>query len=320
MKNKGKKIIDIFIDLFKGFLIGLDVTVPGFSIGTLAIILNIYDRLIDDISAITKHPLKIIIKDLYLGLGFIIGFILDIVLISYFLTNFPLQTVCFFVGLVIITIPKTLKMGINASKEDKKEKKNNYIKEIIACIIAMGVMITVTLLNAGTNHEPSFSPWFLLPLFGCGMIASGTMIIPGISGSLLVLALGYYDSIIMLLKGFGKCIIDWNFTNFTLYLVNIVVFIFGAIVGVILMSKLIKMLKEKFESIVYFSILGLLIVSPFAIIYLTAKTYVIDWNNIFVYIVSIITIALGILFGIFVNKLESNVEKEQVNHDENKTE
>ena len=298
------------IDLFKGFLIGLDVTVPGFSIGTLAIILNIYDRLIEDISALTKHPFIIIKKDIYLGLGFIIGFILDIILISYLLTNFPLQTVSFFVGLVIITIPKTIKMGV----EEKKKNGNNhnkYYKEIIACIVASIVMVLVTLLNGGKAHEASFSPWFLIPLLLCGMIASGTMIIPGISGSLIVLALGYYDSIIMFLKGFGHCIISLDFTNFLLYSVCIIVFIIGAVLGIILMSKLIKFLKEKYASIVYFTIFGLLIVSPFAIIYLTAKSYVINWNNIFVYIVSIISMTLGIIFGIYVNKLETKVDNKE---------
>ena len=86
------------LDIFKGFLIGLDSTIPGFSIGTLAILLNIYERLIEDLSDILKHPLKIIWKDLFLGIGFIIGLVVNIIGITWLLGHYPMETVSFSQG------------------------------------------------------------------------------------------------------------------------------------------------------------------------------------------------------------------------------
>ena len=141
------------LDIFKGFLIGLDSTIPGFSIGTLAILLNIYERLIEDFSDILKHPLKIIIKDIWLGLGFIIGLVVNIISVTWLLTHFPLETVSFFVGLVIISIPTTYK---KASVDKRK------IRDYLAFFIALGVLVGITLLNAGTDKESTLSVLFIV--------------------------------------------------------------------------------------------------------------------------------------------------------------
>lgn len=293
----------ILLDLFKGFLIGFDSTIPGFSIGTLAILLNIYERLIDDFSSLLSHPWKIIKKDIWLGIGFVIGLGLNIVVITYLLTNFPLQTVMFFVGLVFISIPSTFK---NATTNKLK------IRDYLSFVLCLAVLIGITLLNAGTDVSNSISFGFVLMLILMGAIGAGTMIIPGISGSLIIMAFGYYNVIIETLDGFLHCFAHFDFTGFGSIIVVLLAFIAGVVLGLVFVSKLIKMLLNKFPQTVYSGILGLLIGSPFAIIYLTIYKYEIDWNNPLVYIISFVMLALGILFGILMVKFEKKNEMKSI--------
>lgn len=279
------------LDCFKGFLIGLDSTIPGFSIGTLAILLNIYERLINDFSEILSHPWKIIKKDIWLGIGFVIGLICNIIIITYLLTHFPLQTVMFFVGLVFVSIPSTFK---NAKADGIK------LKEIITFVVCLAVLIGITLLNAGASRAISLNIGFIIMIFLMGVIGAGTMIIPGVSGSLIIMACGYYEAIMGILNG----IISFNFSEYGTLLILLLVFIIGVVLGIVFVSKLIRILLNKFPTAVYSGILGLLVGSPFAIIYLTTSNYIIDWNNPLLYIVSAISLALGIVFGIAMLKVE----------------
>ena len=132
------------LDVFKGFLIGLDSTIPGFSIGTLAILLNIYERLIDDFSEIAHHPFKIILKDIWLGIGFIIGLVLNIIGITWLLSHYPLETVSFFVGLVFVSIPTTYKKTTNEKRK---------LRDFLAFIIALLVLVGITKCRNGKKCE-----------------------------------------------------------------------------------------------------------------------------------------------------------------------
>jgi len=287
MKNK-------LIDLFKGFLLGLNLTIPGFSTGTFAIFLNIYERLIDAFSKIVKEPLKAIKGIGFIILGFIVGLGVNIFTITFLLEYFPFQTSMFFVGLVIVFIPYTYKQNI--------KNKLNY-KDIISFVILLVIMVVVTLLNATQPKEISLDIVFIILLFVMGIIGASTMIIPGISGSLILLALGFYDPVLNIIKNVLKSILTLNFDNFLTNIICFVVFFIGAILGVILVSKGIKGLLNKFYQITFSGILGLLVASPFSIIYLTLKDNVINFNIVLI-IVSVITFILGGVTAYFLNKLD----------------
>lgn len=291
------------LEVVKGFMIGLDSTIPGFSIGTLAILLNIYERLVEDFSDVLKHPFKIIKKDLWLGVGFIIGLVINIIMVTWLLTHFPLQTVCFFIGLVLVSIPTTYKKA-------KIEKRK--VRDYIAFFAAIGVLVGVTLLNAGTEKSMELSPLLVIMMILMGAIGSGTMIIPGVSGSLIILAFGYYNPIMQVLHDFLSAFAHFNFEGFGSILLIILFFMIGVIIGIVFVSKLIKYLLSKVPQTVYYTILGLLFGSPFAIIYLTVSEYEINYQSPWVYIVSVITMALGVFFGIFMLRVEKkNEEKEK---------
>ena len=257
MKNR-------ILDIFKGFLIGLDSTIPGFSIGTLAILLNIYERLIDDFSEIGRHPFKIILKDIWLGIGFIIGLVINILAVTWLLSNYPLETVSFFVGLVFVSIPTTY-------KKTRSEKRK--VRDYLALTIALLVLVGITLLNAGTDKAMTMSFLFIVMILLMGAIGSGTMIIPGVSGSLIIMAFGYYNVIMEVMRSFLHAFAHFDFTGFGSIIITILVFMVGVIIGIIFVSKAIKALLNRFPQTVYHAILGLLIGSPFAIYYLTVNKY-----------------------------------------------
>ena len=297
MKNK-------LLDILKGAILGLDSTIPGFSMGTLAVFLNIYERLIESISILTKHPLKAI-KDIWaIAVGFVIGLVLNILGITYLLKNFPFQTVMFFVGLVIVSIPITY---IKQIKEKLK------IRDFIAFFISLTVIVGVSLLNAGAAKEISLSPIFLIMMVLVGAIGLGTMIIPGVSGSMIIMALGYYDAVMEIFNKMLHIFTSIKEEYFYVYVLSLLLFTIGALVGVILVSKAIKALLNKYHTTVYSSILGLLVGSPFSIIYLTVNKYEIDFSSVSLIIISVVTLILGGAFGILISKFEKDNPKEEKN-------
>ena len=287
MKNK-------IIDFFKGFLLGLDSTIPGFSMGTLAILLNIYDRMIEDFSDAPKHPIKFLKKDFFMIIGLLVGLVVNILSISYILSHFPLQAICFFVGLVLCSVPQTF----NSIKTYGIK-----FKEVLCFIISIGVLVFVTLLNEGEAQELTFSPFAIIMMILVGSIGSGTMIIPGVSGSMIIMALGYWEPVMQVMSNIIK------FNNLGINATLFLCFLVGVVLGIVLVAKLIRFLQSKSPSLVYSAILGLLVGSPFAMIYLTSQKYEINFTNPWVYVTSAITLALGVIAGIYINKLDKKKEE-----------
>lgn len=296
------------LDLFKGFILGVDSTVPGISIATLAILLNIYERLIEDFSNLFKTPWKVIRNNIYLVLGFLVGIVFNVIAITYLLSHFPLPSVMFFLGLVLLSIPAIFK---------KIDKKNIKIKDIVAFVISLVVIIVLSIINGGISRELDINVWFVLMIFFLALLASSAMVIPGISGSLIIMAFGYYEVILTIFKEF--LLIFTGANNYKIWIIVMLCLIFalGVILGIVLCAKLIKYLLNRFTNVLYMAILGLIVGSPFSIIYLTNKTYVIDYSNPYVYVFSAITLVLGIILGIFILKLSHNSESEGIKKEKN---
>ena len=185
--------------IIKGFIMGIANIIPGVSGGTLAIILGIYEKFIGALSNIFsnfKENLKFLLL-VFIGMGLSLVTMSNVITYSY--ENFPIPTTMFFMGLVIGGIPLLYK-----KVKGKKEK-----KEISSWIIfALTFMFVVIMalsdkIFAGTFGTVDFSNMSLgnyILLFLVGAIAAATMIIPGVSGSLVLMLLGYYYPIINLIK------------------------------------------------------------------------------------------------------------------------
>ena len=260
-----------FLNLFiKGIFVGVANIIPGVSGGTIAVVLRIFDQMIDAINNFFKDPKKHIkfLVPLFLGAG--AGIILFSKLLEFCLKKESLPTSLFFVGLVVGSAP----LIYNQAK--KKEIKPIYFG---VSVIFFAIVVLISLLKP-TNSETSFSitPYWLSKAFISGIIASAAMVIPGISGSFVMVLLGLYNIILTSISGLTntlsngiKMMLSGDFINGFMQIVKSDSFIIlavtgiGIIIGVVLISKIIAILLEKAFSVTYFAILGLIFGSIFAI-------------------------------------------------------
>lgn len=232
----------------KGFILGIANIIPGVSGGTLAITLGIYEELIDVISHVfsnLKKNLKFLIP---IGIGAVLSVLLMSKLIDYSLDKFPIPTTLFFIGLIVGGVPLIYK---------RVEKNKLNIKNACAFLIPFILVVTMAFMKDG-NYAVDLSnvnPVMLIVLFLVGTVAAATMVIPGISGSFVLMLLGFYKPILNTIS---------NITDFSLLTHNIMIlvpFLLGVVIGIVLIAKLIEYLLKKHKVITYYSILGFITAS-----------------------------------------------------------
>ena len=229
--------------VLKGFLLGIANIIPGVSGGTLALTLGIYQDLIGAISHFFKKFKKNIAFLLPLGIGMILAILLGSKVISYCLDKFTLPTTLFFIGLIVGGIPLLTK-----KLKGKKLKPFN----LAVFLLTFGIVMIMTFLNTG-NYAVDLTNMSIIQaflLFVIGIVAAATMVIPGVSGSFVLMLLGYYQPIISTLG---------NLTDFSQLGHNILVlapFGLGILVGIVGVAKLIEYLLKKHEIPTYYGIIG----------------------------------------------------------------
>lgn len=293
------------LDFLKGICIGIANVIPGFSGGTMAVILKVYERVIGGFSELFKHPLKVI-KDLWsLIIGLIVGIVISVFTITKLLSLFPIPTALFFVGLIIGSIPNIF--------ITYKQNGKTSILDIIFFIIAISIIVVLPLLNKTSIKVDSINIYHIILMFVLGAICAAAMILPGVSGSLVLMSFGYYlflmDNISILLKS----ILSLSFDNFLNAFLIVLSFGLGAIVGIVYVSKLLKKLFVKYPKTIYAIILGLLTASPFAIIY----TIIQDYNDVIVnnsplsYIIGVIMMLCGAFLVLLPNIIKKRDEQNE---------
>lgn len=240
-------------NLLVGLALGTANIIPGVSGGTIAMTMGIYERLIGIASNIFKDLKKNIMFLLPIGIGMVLAILLLSKVINYSLENYEFQTVFFFVGLILGGLPFLFK---------KVTKKSIGVKNVMISVICFASVFSLTFLNEGNNvvNLDAITFPFLIKLFIVGIIAAATMVIPGISGSFVLMLLGYYKPIVETIS---------NLTNFDLLIHNGLVlgtFGVGVIVGIVLISKAIEFLLKKCPTETYFGIYGIIISSIVVII------------------------------------------------------
>ncbi len=255
----------------KGFILGVANIIPGVSGGTLAITLGIYEDIIKAISHFFTNFKKNVKFLLPIVLGAIVSILLLSKVISYSLENAPIATTLFFIGLIVGGIPLIFK------KVEGKKVKKNYI---ISFIVPVVVVLLLTFISSGNRYInlTNLNPGMIVILFIVGVVASATMIIPGISGSFVLMLLGFYKPIVKTVS---------NLTNMSMLGHNLLVlvpFVIGVLVGIVLIAKLIEYLLKKHEIATYYAILGFIISSIASLII-----------GLFAYNGSVVEIVVGII-------------------------
>lgn len=239
---------DFIILMIKGFFFGIANIIPGVSGGTLAITMGIYEDMINAISHFTKNIKKNIMFILPLGLGAGMSILLMSKVINYSLKEFPLPTTLFFIGLIVGGIPLLTK-----KIKGKKIKPFN----VAMLLLTFSIVMILNLMSDGTAvvNLTNMSFGQMILLFLVGVVAAATMVIPGISGSFVLMLLGYYEPIVETIS---------NLTDFSLLGHNIAIlmpFGLGVLIGIVLIAKLIEFLFKKYEVPTYYGILGFIFAS-----------------------------------------------------------
>ena len=244
---------------FKSIIIGIANIIPGVSGGTLAVMLNVYDPITEKIGNFflvdrkTKVSYFFYLLVVLIGAG--TGIFLFANIIRYSITNYPKITVTVFTLLILPSIPYIVK-GL-----DYKKKKN-----ILAFCYGPIVMIIFILLGLKYGDKTTgavtiqlvegvcFTRGYLLKLLFCGIIAAGAMIIPGISGSLLLMMLGEYYNVVYLISSLVSSLKERSFAILT----PLIVLALGIGIGLVAFSKGINYLLKNHREFTLFFIEGII--------------------------------------------------------------
>lgn len=319
------KIKNWFKTFLAGAAMGVASAIPGVSGGTIAVIVGIYKKLIDAINNLFKKFVPSFLTLLPILLGVVCAMIPCIIIFDYAFEGFVFGIVTLFAGLIIGSFPSLVK-----EVADERPHKKHMIILVITTIIAVGLGVLSALTGDSVNLEANFlnpEPWFYLVLIPIGVLASISLIIPGISGSMLLLVLGFYKPLISLAKDLMSNVFKGIFSNFWQPVGLLACFAVGIIVGFFTVAKFMSYLLNKHHRITFYGIIGFVIGSTLALFfnYEIVSYYQIWMNNKYVFIPMWLEIIIGLLLaaGGFVltfligkyaekkKKLETNLENEK---------
>lgn len=238
---------DCLILFIKGFILGVANVIPGVSGGTLAVSLGLYERILECVTTLFKKFKENLTFIMPIALGIGVAILSTSKLVTYALTNFKAQTIFLFVGLIFGGISLIMK---------KVKGQKSFFNICVLCIVFIFVLglnfvKTDTFSISFTNMK--IVDYILLALVG--FIASSAMVIPGISGSFVLMVFGYYEKIMATISHLT------TFKNIGQDLIILTVFGIGVLLGILFMAKLITKLIEKNEVRTYFAIMGFVLSS-----------------------------------------------------------
>lgn len=278
--------------IVKGMFMGIANIIPGVSGGTMAVSLGIYDDLIFSITHIVKEWRKSLKLLVPLGIGLAGGIVFFAYTIEILLSQYAFPTFLAFIGLILGGLPILYREFQDSLKSKGEQISTSHI---LAFSFFLILVIVLSLVQDPSSTTSSIDVSFksMIVLFLIGVIASATMVVPGISGSLVLMILGYYYSIINALTNFFDSLRAFDWEGIVNGLAILVPFGIGVILGIFLISKIIEYLFINFPSLTYSSILGLVVASPVAIIYNTGAITDFSQTSSVVYIIIGIVLLLA---------------------------
>lgn len=302
------KIKEWFRKLVAGLAIGAGAAIPGVSGAAIAVIFHVYEDIIGAVNNFRKKfgwAIKVLIPIL---LGILVAVVACIIIFSYAFEYLMFVLICVFAGFLIGSFP-----GITDEvKGEKITKKNGLLIAVGALfVIALGVLNII----AGLNHfsvNDLFLPqpvwWLYLLLIPVGAVAAVALTVPGLSGSLILLILGFYRPLVDNAKGWASEMIKQGDFSHTGALFGVLgCFAVGCLIGVVLVSKIMNILLKKCRKETFFVIIGFIAGS---ILVLFANSNIVDYyqtwaspeygNNPNVNIHPVLPMWLEIIIGVLV--------------------
>jgi len=269
-KKKFLKKIEPVFNIFKGMVIGVANLVPGVSGGTMALVMGIYERLVESIGEFfinKKKRKQYILFLLPVIFGGIAAILLFARAFSFLLSSdiFSQPTYFFFIGLILGSLPFLVTVHYDMRISPVR---------ILFFVIGLGLVVLVTFFIGRENNVDAFKINYTLFnminitdinikyglwLFFCGIITSSAMIVPGVSGSAILLGLGEYRNVLYFVS--------------ELMVVQLIIFGIGAVIGIFVCAKLIDYCLKRIPSNTYYFIIGLVIGSIFQVIMQSLESF-----------------------------------------------
>ncbi|HIE6865643.1 TPA: DUF368 domain-containing protein [Staphylococcus aureus] len=271
-----------WINILKGFAMGTSDLVPGVSGGTIALLLGIYNQFIASISGIFSRrfwPSFTFLIPIIIGMLLAMGSLSN--LFNYLLSQHHIPTMFFFGGLIIGIVPYLLKIS--------NYKTSFTTKHYMMVIAGIAILIVITLMNNGDKHAGetlTLSTSLIIKYFIAGMCASSAMLLPGISGSFMLLVFGVYGTVMLAISE----VVKLNFAGLPILLAVG----FGVLAGFIISSKIIQYFLTHHKLMTFALIIGFVVGSLFAVLPGLPTNIVMWFVSLVVFIIGfIVSLTLG---------------------------
>ena len=287
------------LDILRGAVMGVSNIIPGVSGGTMAVSMGIYDRIIFAVNNLFKQFKKSFREILPILIGLLIGLFAFAALIGTLLgtksDEIPitrLPTNFAFIGLILGGLPAIYK---------RVNMKDAKLPGVILFLVFLALVVVLPLLNPPEARTVDHSVGNILLMFLLGAIASSTMVIPGISGSMIMMLLGYYNSVINAMNDLRGG--DWS------SLALLLPYAIGLIVGIVFIAKLMNFLLKKYAALTFCAIFGLVIGSPVALLMQNRECF--PLANAGNWIASIVCLIIGFAIAWFMSMLDKKQQEKE---------
>ncbi|MBR9635931.1 DUF368 domain-containing protein [Staphylococcus aureus] len=278
-----------WINILKGFAMGTSDLVPGVSGGTIALLLGIYNQFIASINGIFSRrfwPSFTFLIPIIIGMLLAMGSLSN--LFNYLLSQHHIPTMFFFGGLIIGIVPYLLKIS--------NYKTSFTTKHYMMVIAGIAILIVITLMNNGDKHAGetlTLSTGLIIKYFIAGMCASSAMLLPGISGSFMLLVFGVYGTVMLAISE----VVKLNFTGLPILLAVG----FGVLAGFIISSKIIQYFLTHHKLMTFALIIGFVVGSLFAV-FPGLPTNIVMW------FVSLVVFIIGFIVSLTLGRITAENE------------
>jgi putative membrane protein len=243
----------IILNAVRGLCMALADSVPGVSGGTVAFLLGFYDRFISSIDDLLRGHGRTRMNALYfllqLGVGWVVGMGAAIVVLTEVFESHIYSVSSLFLGFILLAIPLVL-------WEERKTLSHRW-KWFFFLLLGLAFVLAVSSLSAPAGGVEVQGFTALLYIFVGGIVAVSAMVLPGISGSTLLLILGLYLPVITAVRS----LMELDFSA----LPTVVAFGLGVCTGVVLVIRLVRYLMERYRAQMIFLIIGLMLGSLYSV-------------------------------------------------------
>ena len=245
--------------ILKGIVIGIANIIPGVSGGTMMVSMGIYDKLIHCITHLFSEFKKSVAFLFPIAIGMVIAIVGSSFGLEYLFAKFPIPTNLLFIGLIVGGLPAIWK-----NVKGSKIKVGHIIAFLLFFVVVAGLAIMGE--SEGKAADLTFNAINVIKLLGVGVVASATMVIPGVSGSMMLMLMGYYNPVLETITDFIRALVSFDMKGILQGCTVLNPFGIGIVVGIFAIAKLVEIIFEKFPLYAYWAIIGLIVASPVAIV------------------------------------------------------